>query len=55
MTTEQAKQKIGQSGKTWEQFIDFMFGQTVGGTPDNPDWYFSDVDRFIRGASSWRY
>lgn len=48
MTTQEAKQKIKDAGKDWDKFIDWMNGQTIGGTPDNPNWYEYDVERFIR-------
>ena len=49
MTTKEAKQKIVNAGKSWAAFLVFMEGQTVGGTPNNPDWYEDDVERFLQG------
>lgn len=47
MTEAEAKQRIESAGKTWEDFIEFMVGQTIGGTPEDPDFYEDDVERFI--------
>jgi len=50
MTTEEAKQKIEEAGKTWEDFQEYMFGETVGLYDDGTtNYYERDVDRFIRG------
>ena len=48
MTTEEAKQKIEEAGKTWEDFQGFMLGQTYGIKDGKPDWYDIDVDFFIK-------
>lgn len=43
MTTEKVKDLL------FEQFMIFMLGQTYGEGPDGqPDWYETDVNRFIR-------
>lgn len=47
MTTEEVKAKIGE--ERWDEFLKFMSGQTVGGTPDKPQWYEDDVHRFMNG------
>ena len=50
MTTEEAKQKKKEAGKKWEDFQEWMLGQTYGVNKDgNADWYDIDVDFFIKG------
>ena len=48
MTTEEAKQKIKEAGKKWEDFQEWMLGQTYGIKDGKPDWYDIDVDFFIK-------
>lgn len=50
MNTEEAKKTIEDAGKTWKDFMEWMFGQTVG-VDDNGEtiWYKHDVERFIQG------
>lgn len=46
MTTEEAQ---GIIGDRWEEFLDWMQGQTVGMYPDgSTNWYEYDVMRFMR-------
>jgi len=47
MTTKEVKNLIKKYNKTWTEFLEFMNGQTIGGTPNNPDWYECDVNRFV--------
>ena len=47
MTTIEVKKLLKEKGKTWSAFRDFMVGQTVGGTPNNPDYYECDVMKFL--------
>lgn len=47
MTTAQVNRLLKKSGRTWKEFNEFMIGQTVGGTSNNPDWYECDVYKFI--------
>jgi len=52
MTTKKAKQLIKKAGGKWEDFMDFMFGQTYGINKDgSSNWYKIDVERFIRSIS----
>jgi hypothetical protein len=48
MTEHGARQVIETAGGNWDTFLKWMNGQTVGGTPENPDYYDYDVARFIR-------
>jgi len=48
MTTKKAKQLIKEAGGKWDNFIKWMNGQTIGGTPNKPDWYERDVYGWIR-------
>jgi len=48
MTTKQVKKLLKENNRTGKEFMEFMIGQTIGGTPNNPDWYECDVDRFIK-------
>ena len=50
MKKEDVKSKIGY--KRWDDFCDFMVGQTVGIYPDGTTNYFEcDVDNFLRKRS----
>jgi hypothetical protein len=49
MTTSEVKKLLEENNKTWEEFDEWMNGQTIGGTPENPDYYEYDVKRFIKG------
>lgn len=47
MTEAKAKHLILEVS-TWEDFLDWMLGQTVGRYPDgSTDWYDCDVARYI--------
>ena len=49
MKTQNVKEQIAEVGATWEEFQDFMFGQTYGINDDGSEnWYEYDVTRFIR-------
>ena len=46
MTTREAKTITGEH---WEEFLEWMEGQTVGMYPDmSANWYVWDVERFMR-------
>lgn len=47
MKKEEARQKIEKAGKKWEDFIEWMAGQTIGGTPNDPNYYEGDIIRFL--------
>lgn len=48
MTTQEAQNKIKKAGGKWEDFVDWMFGQTVGLYENGEtNWYEYDVNRFI--------
>jgi len=50
MKEEEAKKRIEEAGKTWEDFLKYMCGETHGIYEDGSnDWYELDVDRFIKG------
>jgi len=50
MKEKEAKQKIEEAGKTWKDFMEYMFGETVGFYDDGTTNYYElDVDRFIKG------
>ena len=52
MTEQEVKIRLKDSDKTWEEFLDWMIGQTVGMNEDgSTNWYEYDVDRFMRGRS----
>lgn len=44
------REVIAKIGKVrWNEFEEFMKGQTVGLNPDgNPDYYAQDVENFLR-------
>lgn len=46
MTTSEAKTIIGE--EHWDEFIDWMIGQTHGVKDGEPDYYVWDVMRFVR-------
>jgi NOL1/NOP2/fmu family ribosome biogenesis protein len=49
MTTQEVTTLIESHGLTFEQFVEWMFGQTVGMNEDgSTNWYDDDVQRFIR-------
>jgi NOL1/NOP2/fmu family ribosome biogenesis protein len=51
MTESEAKKTIREAGKSWQDFLEWMRGQTVGMAPDGTtDWYPYDVNRFCRGS-----
>ena len=47
MNEEQVINKIGK--EKWEDFLEFMKGQTVGFDKGIIDYYECDVNNFIRG------
>lgn len=48
MKEQEAKKLIEEAGGSWEDFVSWMFGQTVGLNDDgSTDWYDWDVKRFI--------
>ena len=49
MTTKQVLEELEKRQLDWNDFEKWMGGQTIGGTLENPDWYETDVERFIRG------
>ena len=49
MLKKEVIKELNKHNLKWKDFIDWMFGQTVGLTPDGkPDYYEWDVKRFIR-------
>ena len=49
MKTTKAKDEIEKAGGSWEVFLEWMRGQTVGLNEDGTeDIYDYDVNRFIR-------
>jgi hypothetical protein len=52
MTEQQAKTRINQSGKNWDDFLEWMNGQTLGLNPDGTtDYYEYDVETFCANRS----
>ncbi len=52
MKTKETKQKIEEAKGDWNEFLDWMYGQTVGQYPDgDTDWYECDIDNFISQIS----
>src|SRR5438132_7237500 len=53
MTESQTRQTIAAAGGSFETFLQWMGGQTVGMNPDgSTDYYEDDVERFIRNGCS---
>lgn len=49
MTTKEAKEAIKKADLNWEDFVDWMFGNTVGVDANGETiWYETDVSQFIR-------
>lgn len=49
MTTEQVEQKLKENNLSWDDFQNWMQGQTVGANEDgSTNWYDWDVERFIK-------
>ena len=50
MTTDETKSVIEDAGLKFEDFVEWMDGQTIGMYPDgSTNWYVWDVDRYVRG------
>lgn len=50
MTTDETKSVIEDAGLKFEDFVEWMDGQTIGMYPDgSTNWYVYDVDRYVRG------
>jgi len=47
MKKEEVIKLLKEHNRTWEEFERWMTGQTIGGTPENPDYYECDIERFI--------
>ena len=47
MTPKEVKKLLKSKSLKWSDFIKWMNGQTVGGTPNDPDYFEWDVERFI--------
>jgi len=49
MTEKEVKKLLKENKRTWEEFMDFMIGQTMGLEEDgSSNYYECDVDRFIK-------
>ena len=49
MKEAEVRKLLEANNKTWEEFLDWMCGQTVGEKDGETDWYDWDVERFIAG------
>lgn len=55
MTEKEVREKLEEASYHWEDFDEWMCGQTAGLNPDGTiDYYESDVDRFIRNMNRMR-
>lgn len=49
MREKEAKKLIKEAGGSWEVFMNWMIGQTMGMYPDGEIYFYDcDVERFIR-------
>ena len=48
MSSQQVKQLLKENNLLWDDFIEWMFGQTVAIINGEPDYYEYDVMRFIK-------
>lgn len=49
MIESEVRKKLAENGLSWESFIVFMYGQTVGVNNDgSTDFFEWDVEKFIR-------
>jgi hypothetical protein len=54
MTTEEVKSLLKQKNLEWEDFLEYMAGQTVGMNGDgSADYFERDVTNFIQGNYIW--
>jgi len=52
MHTKQLKALLKKHNREWEEFIEWMEGQTVGEYKDgDTNWFDDDVSRFIKRES----
>ena len=56
MKTKDVEKLLKKHGKIWDEFAEFMHGQTVGTYPDGEtNWYDCDVERFVGDQSGFRF
>lgn len=54
MRTSEVEKLLKENGRTWEEFTEFMFCQTVGIYEDGEtNWYDGDVERFINRNTTY--
>lgn len=56
MKEQQVKKLLKENNYTWDQFIEWMQGQTVGINEDgSTDYFDGDVEKFIRTGGKYRH